>query len=114
MALLVATNIKPGGDVLATVNTLGASDTYTFDFNKSPILMLRNATGGPLTVNLDGADSALVSVDGYGSVDPTSGLDITVADGTTKAIKLKSRNAYLQGEVTITGGDLAEAIILES
>jgi hypothetical protein len=113
MGALTTTSIRAGGDIAVTVNTLTASDTVTLDFNNQPIMYIDNVTAGSLTLNLDGADSATISVDGYGTVDPTSGLDITVGAGAQKAIKLNSRSKYLQGVVTITGGDGAEVVILE-
>lgn len=113
MAALTSTNLSNGGAVTATVNTLTSSDTFNFSNSPQQRMVLRNATGGSLTVNLDGANATTFEIDGFGTVDPTSGLDIVVANGATAAITLVSRNRYLGGEVTVTGGTGIECIILE-
>lgn len=113
MAVLVKTSLSAGGAVTPTVNTLGASDTVTFNLSKQPIVYIDNVTVGELTINFDGADSTAFNVEGYGSVDPTAGFDVVVAAGAQAAFKVLSRREYLEGEVTITGGDGAEVVILE-
>ena len=113
MAALTITDISAGGAVAATVNTLTSSDTFTYVNAPQLRMVLTNATGGALTINLDGADTTTFSVDGYGQLDPTTGLDVSVPDGESRAIVLNSRSRYLTGQVTMTGGLNATCIILQ-
>jgi hypothetical protein len=114
MAALTATNMRAVGAVTATVNTLGASDTFTFDDSKDQLLVLRNGTGGALTPTLTGADAEAFGVAGYGSIDPTSGYSAgSIAAGATKTIRLNSIKKYLTGVVTVTGGTGISATLYE-
>lgn len=114
MAVITATDMTGTGDRTVTVTTLGASDTLTYTQSKNPILILNNITGGPLTPNIDGDGGSTVQVEGIGSVDVSGGFTTSsIAAGATAAIPLNSINKYLQGGVTVTGGDGIEATLLE-
>jgi len=95
--------------------TLAASDTAEVTLSKKTALVVVNATGGPLTINVKGDTATTATCDGLGSIDLTGGKDFTVADGETFKFPL---NATYQkwlgdGNITITGGTGAEAYILE-
>ena len=113
-ALTVTTlNVDGGGPVTATVNTLTTSDTLTFRNSPQQRILVSNGTGGSVTLNLDGADSAAFNVEGYGTLDPTSGLDIVIPDGQSRALFLGSRSRFLTGQITLTGASGATCTILE-
>lgn len=114
MATITATNAKVIGSNALTVTTLGASDTFTYNATRDPVLILDNVTGGALTPNLDGASGTTVPVSGIGSVDVTGGYTCpSIASGARAFIPLKSIEKYLQGLVTVTGGTGIKASILE-
>jgi len=85
---------------------LTASDTLAYASEQSMVLILRNGSGGALTPKLDGADGALVSVEGVGSVDVSAGYIMeSIADGAVVAIRLDGIKEFLPGVLTITGAD---------
>jgi hypothetical protein len=95
--------------------TLTASDSVALDLSKKSILVIENASGGPLTVNVVGDTATSYTCSGVGSIDLTGGLDFVVADGTTFQAPLNA--TYKQwlgdGNLTITGGLAATAYVLE-
>lgn len=114
MATITATDMTGSEDRAVTVTTLGASDTFTYNANKDPVLILNNVTGGALTPNIDGDGGSTVTVAGIGDVDVSGGFTTdSIAAGDTVAIPLNSISKYLQGTITVTGGDGIEATLLE-
>lgn len=114
MAIIAATQMTGQGARAVTVTTLGASDTFVFNRNKSATLILNNVTGGPLTPNIDGDGGGNFPAPGLGTVDVSGGLTLdAIAAGATVAIPLDSISAYLQGTITVTGGTGIEASLLE-
>jgi hypothetical protein len=114
MVAITGTSIRGVGAQAATITTLGASDTLTYNAGKSPILILDNVTGGALTPNIDGDGGTTLESDELGSVDVSGGLTLaSIGAGDTVALRLNTISAYLQGTVTVTGGTGIEAILLE-
>lgn len=113
MAVINKYNIVTEELIVPTV--LGASDTVKVDLNKTTSLFIDNNSGGPLTVNVLGDTATSVSCKGVGTIDLTAGKDFVVADGELFKIPLNTEyQAWLgDGNLTITGGDLAEAYLLE-
>jgi S-formylglutathione hydrolase FrmB len=114
MAAIAATSMGGTGARVVTRTTLGASDTFTYNASKNPILILDNVTGGALTPNIDGAGGTSVPVKGVGDVSVSSGLTLaSIASGACVAIPLATIDAYLQGVITVTGGSGIKASLLE-
>lgn len=114
MAAITATSMGGSGARVVTRTTLGASDTFTYNASRNPILILDNVTAGALTPNIAGAAGTTVPVKGVGSVSVASGLTLaSIAAGACVAIPLESISAYLQGVITITGGTGIKASLLE-
>lgn len=114
MAALNKTTFNAVGAVTITVNTLSASDTFTYDPNFRTWIILRNATAGALTPNLDGAAGTTVGVAGLGLVSVAAGFTVpSIAAGVTVIIDAANIAAYLQGVTTITGGTGIIASIVE-
>ena len=106
MAVIAATLLTGSGARVATQTTLGASDTLVYLPGRGQVLTLRNASGGALTPKIDGAGGTTVPVPGIGAVPVTAGLTLeSIADGAVVAIPMDTISAYLQGVVTIDGGD---------
>lgn len=103
MAAIASINAAQVGAFAAAITTLSASDTITFNPGKKQLLVLRNTTGGSLTLNIDGAGGTTVQAPGVGSVNVSAGLNIPVAAGASVAVVLSTVIAYLQGVVTLTG-----------
>lgn len=103
MAAITAISVDKTDFFTSAITTLGSSDTLTYDSSKKQLLVLRNTTGGSLTLNIDGADGTTVSVPGVGTVNVSSGVNVTVAAGASKSVLLSSIRAYLQGVVTLSG-----------
>jgi hypothetical protein len=106
MAALSATSLSSVGANTTPSSTLTASDTFTYSSNSNQILVLRNGTGGALTVNLLGNAATTVAVPGYGNVTVSAGYSTgSIAAGATVTIALNTIAAYLSGtSVTVTGG----------
>ena len=114
MAVITATDMTGTGERDIAITTLGASDTFVYNGDRNPVLILNNVTVGALTPNIDGDGQTAVTVSGIGSVDVSGGLTLaSVAAGDYVAIPLKSIREYLTGTITVTGGDAMEASILE-
>lgn len=103
MAAISSINASQNGAFAAAISTLSADDTITFDPKKKQLLVLRNTTGGSLTVTIDGSDGTTVQVPGIGSVSVASGLAIVVAAGLSVAVVLSTVKHYCQGVVHLTG-----------
>lgn len=115
MATITATDMTAVGSVTVTETTLSASDTFTLDLSKRPILIIDNGTGGSVSPVLVGdAAPAAYSVQGVGDIDLSSGYTYTVANGAVAAVHLASVKEYLRtSTVTVTGADGAVAKLLE-
>ena len=114
MATIVATDMTGSGEREVTFTTLTASDTFTYNESKNPVLVIYNDTGAPITPNIDGSGATTVLVAGIGSVDVSGGYEFgSIADGEYFAIPLKTINKYLSGTIAMTGGDAAECALLE-
>jgi hypothetical protein len=113
MAAITATTVGDG-DTVMTVTTLGASDTFVFDSQKGPLLILDNVTGGALTVTIDGDGGTTVDVDGIGAVDVSGGfVTALIGIGAKVVVRLGTIREYLKGTITVTGGTGIEASLLE-
>lgn len=106
MAVLTKTNVNATAPVVVTLNTLTASDTFTYDAAKKTFLVLRNATAGALSPVITGSGATAPFVPGYGSASIAGGYTGfgSIAAGAAKAIELTNLNVWLQGTITITGG----------
>lgn len=114
MATIAATSMTGSGQRTVTETTLTSSDTFTYNESANPILVLRNGTGGGLTVTIDGAGGTTVPVDGIGDVSVTAGYSTgSIGAGVVKAIPLKTIRHYLQGAIAVTGGTGISASLLE-
>ena len=114
MGTIAATDMTGQGDRVVTVTTLTASDTFTFNTNKGPLLVLNNVSAGALTVTIDGDGGSTVGVAGIGDVDVSGGFVTSeIAIGATIAIPLNSIFQYLLGTIAVTGGTDIEAQLLE-
>lgn len=107
MAVITNTNISGTGETLVTETTLGASDTLTYLTGRSQLLTLRNATAGALTPNIDGdAANTAYPIKGAAPVDLSAGYTTaSIGVGEVVSIYLDTINLYLEGTITITGGD---------
>lgn len=92
-----------GGSFAAALTTLTASDTITFNAGKKQLLVLRNPTGGSLTLKIDGDGGTTVAVAGIGTVSVSGGFDIVVGAGLSVAVVLSTIKHYCKGVVTLTG-----------
>lgn len=114
MAAITATSMTGSGARVVTRTTLGASDTFTYNASKNPVLILDNVTAGALTPNIDGAGGTTVDVPGLGSVSVASGLTLaSIGAGVEVAIPLATIREYLVGVITVTGGSGIKASLLE-
>ena len=105
MAAITGTNANVNGSFTVTTTALTASDTLVYDITKNPLLVLENTTGSLVTISINGSTNTSVAPDGYGStISTTSGKTIAVAANATVAVKLNSIRAFLNGNVTVTGG----------
>jgi hypothetical protein len=103
MAAISSIEANVVGDFSAPLTTLSASDTITFSANRKQLLVVRNPTGGSLTLKIDGDAGTTVSVPGLGSVSVAGGYDIVIGAGLSRAVVLSSISSYCQGVVTLTG-----------
>ena len=105
MAAIASITVVNTGDFAAALSTLSADDTITFDARKTQLLVLRNPTGGTLVATIDGDGGTTVDGSGLGvgQVTVSGGYAISVGDGLSRAIVLRSIRAYCSGVVHITG-----------
>lgn len=92
-----------GGAFAAALTTLTASDTITFRPQRKQLLVVRNPTGGSLTLKIDGDAGTTVNVAGVGPVSVAAGYEILIPAGQARAVVLGTISAYCQGVVTLTG-----------
>jgi hypothetical protein len=105
MAAIASINASQTGSFAAALTTLSASDTITIAPGKKQLLVIRNPTGGSLTLKIDGDGGSTVNAAqlGLGSVTVSAGYDIVVGAGLSVAVVLGTISAYCQGVVTLTG-----------
>lgn len=103
MAAITSIDASQLGAFAAAITTLSADDTITVKPSKKQLLVLRNTTGGSLTVTIDGDGGATVNVPGVGVVDVSAGLAIVVGAGLSKAVVLGTVSAYCKGVVHLLG-----------
>lgn len=103
MAAITAIDASQAGSFAAAITTLSADDTITFDARKKQLLVLRNTTGGSLTVTIDGSTGTTVSFPGLPNVSVASGYAIVVGAGLSVAVVLSTVSAYCSGVVHLTG-----------
>ncbi len=114
MAVITPTDTKAISEVEITRTTLGASDTFVYTPGVTKYLVIDNVTAGALTPNIDGDGATTGYLDGYGSVDLTGGYTFgSIAAGEIFVLDLDAIKQFLKGTITLTGGDAAEAYILE-
>lgn len=103
MAALTITAAGGSGAIATTLNTLTASDTFTYV--PGDVMTLRNPTAGALVPTLDGADGTVIGLPGVGNVSVAAGITLaSIAISGERIIFLDTIAAYLQGLVTVTGG----------
>lgn len=114
MATITPTSMTGSGDRAINETTLTSSDTFVYNPDKNPVLILSNNTAGALTPNIDGDGNASYPAPGIGYVDVSGGFDLSeMADGDVVAIPLNSIRAYLSGTIEVTGGTGIVAQLLE-
>lgn len=111
MAVIAQTSIAGSGSRAAAETTLTATNSMAYA--KGGILILRNATGGAVTANLDGDGGTSVPVPGVGSIDVSSGYSTgSIAAGDVVAIPLDSISQYLKGTIAVTGTGLVATYLV--
>lgn len=114
MATITPTSMLGAGSRVMAVTTMTASDTFTYNPSKNPVMILDNVTGGPLTVTFDGAGGTTVPVAGVGSVSVAAGYPTaSIAAGAKHVVPLNTISAFLQGVIAVTGGTGIVASLLE-
>lgn len=114
MPAITATQLG-NGFVQATSTTLdGLTDTFTFTSSKTQILTFLNNTGGSLDLNINSDGPTSHYCPGVGTIDLTSGVTQTIADGETFTLKPTTIREYLQGDnISLTGGTGITAYLYE-
>lgn len=103
MAAITAITVTENGSFTSAVTTLTASDTITFDSRRKQLLVARNATGGSLTLKIDGDGGTTVNKRGVGPVTVSGGYDIVIPNNESRSVVLGSISDYCQGVVTLSG-----------
>lgn len=97
-----ATTVAP---VTLTRTVLSASDTLTYNQGTRQQLVLFNTTASPVTVTITGSTATTITPPGYGgTVSVASGKAVLVPATSTVLVDLDDIYAYLQGNITLTGG----------
>jgi hypothetical protein len=115
MAVITPTTASAVGATVVNTTTMTAADTLTYDKALNQILILRNGTAGPLTVNIKGNTATSASVSGIGPVSLTGGFSTgAIAAGATVAIPLNTIERWLEGSVVnLTGGTGISAQLIQ-
>lgn len=103
MAAIASINAAQLGAFAAAITTLSADDTITFNAAKKQLLVLRNTTGGSLTVTVDGSAGTTMNFPGAPGISVAGGYAIVVGAGLSVAVVLSTISAYCQGVVHLTG-----------
>jgi hypothetical protein len=113
MAVIAQTSARgTHGPFTITETTLGASDTFVRDTRFKQFLVLRNPTGGSLTLTIDGDGGSNVNAPGLGVVAVGGGTAVVVAAGAHRWVNLSTIEQYLQGTITCSGASgLVAAIV---
>lgn len=92
------------GPVVLTTATLTTSDTLPYTQGSAQKLIIRNPTGGAVTLTLTGsAPLTAIDIPGYGgSVSAAGGKAVVVAIGSFVYVDLDDISAYLAGNGTVT------------
>lgn len=91
--------------VTATRTVMSASDTLTYSSGTGQKLVLFNTTASPIVLTITGSTATTVSPAGLGgTVSVASGFAVTVGASATVVVQLDAISAYLQGNITATGG----------
>lgn len=115
MAVIAATSTKQNGPFTPTVTTLTAADTLVYLPSRHQLLELRNTTGTPVVVTIDGDGGTTISPAGYGgTISVASGKPITVPANGIQSVVLSTISAFTQGTVAVTGGVGVVAVLYES
>ena len=107
MAALVSSSAGSTGLHAATQNVLTASDTFVYKQGAGQRLILRNASGLAVTLNLLGNLAVPAQVPGVGPVAVAAGFSTGSLPNSAPNIfevALDTIYQYLTGTVTITGG----------
>lgn len=104
MAAIASIDASQLGAFAAALTTLSADDTITINPRKRQLLVLRNPTGGSITVTVDGAAGTTVNFPGAPGVSVAGGYAIAVPAGASRAVVLSTISAYTQGVVSLKGG----------
>lgn len=114
MATIASVDTKSLEPVSITKTTLGASDTFTYVKGVTKYLVIENGTAGALTPNIDGDGATTGYLSGVGEIDLTGGYTFdSIGAGENVILDLDQISAYLQGTIDVTGGDGADAYIIE-
>ena len=113
MAAISSINAQVAGAFAAALTTLSSSDTITFDARKKQLLVVRNPTGGSLTLKIDGDGGTTVTHPGLPAVSVSGGYDIIIPAGESRAVVLSTIAAYCQGVVTLSGAATAVAQLFD-
>lgn len=103
MAAITPTVANVSGAFTVTVTAGTGTDTFSYVQGGNQLMVMENTTGSPVTATFHGSATQLVTVPGYGTVDPSAGLAVTVPANGIKAVKLQTIYAYLGGNASITG-----------
>lgn len=105
MATIVKTSTGGKSSRAATMTTMTASDTLTYEPGTGQLLYMRNPTGGALTPVLNGSTNTTAVVTGGPDISTTSGVTLAAVAATTGSVMvpLDTIASYLQGTITITG-----------
>lgn len=116
MSLIVPTTVSAVGATVVNTTTMAATSTLTYERDLNPVLILRNGTAGPLTVNIRGNNANSATVSGIGPVSLTGGFSTgAIAAGATVAIPLRTIERWLEGTVVnLTGGTGISAQLIHS
>jgi len=113
MAAITSIDASQLGSFAAAITTLSADDTITFNSGKKQLLVLRNTTGGSLTVTVDGSAGTTINFPGAPGISVAAGYAIVVGAGLSVAVVLSTISAYCQGVVHLTGASTLTAQLFD-
>lgn len=106
MAVITQSNATDGGAAATLTRTvLSASDTLTYTAGSRQTLVLYNTTAALVTATIIGSGATTIAPAGYGgTISVAAGKAIAVPASSTVLVELDDVQAFLQGNVSITGG----------
>jgi hypothetical protein len=106
MALIAQDNAtSQNGPVTLTRAVLTASDTMSYSQGSKQMMLLYNTTASIVTVTFTGSAATTISPPGYGgTISVAAGKAISVPASGSVLLDLDDISAYLQGNITLTGG----------